>query len=47
MLDGNYEKAAKLYESLESRYPYGAFSQQAQLEQIYAYYKKKRNGVGH
>jgi len=40
MLDGNYEKAAKLYESLESRYPYGAFSQQAQLEQIYAYYKQ-------
>ncbi len=38
--DGNYEKAAKLYESLESRYPYGAYSQQAQLEQIYAYYKQ-------
>ncbi len=38
--DGNYDKAAKLYESLESRYPYGAYSQQAQLEQIYAYYKQ-------
>ena len=38
--DGNYEKASKLYESLESRYPYGAYSQQAQLEQIYSYYKQ-------
>ncbi|MDE1941763.1 MAG: outer membrane protein assembly factor BamD [Betaproteobacteria bacterium] len=38
--DGNFERAAKLYESLESRYPYGAYSQQAQLEQIYVYYKQ-------
>ncbi|NDU92082.1 MAG: outer membrane protein assembly factor BamD [Ferrovum sp.] len=38
--DGNYEQASKLYESLESRYPYGAYSQQAQLEQIYSYYKQ-------
>jgi outer membrane protein assembly factor BamD len=40
LMDGNYEKAAKLYEALESRYPYGTYSQQAQLEQIYAYYKQ-------
>ena len=38
--DGNYEQASKLYEALESRYPYGAYSQQAQLEQIYSYYKQ-------
>lgn len=38
--DGNYEQASKLYESLESRYPYGTYSQQAQLEQIYSYYKQ-------
>ncbi len=38
--DGNFEQASKLYEALESRYPYGAYSQQAQLEQIYSYYKQ-------
>ncbi|KXW56331.1 outer membrane protein assembly factor BamD precursor [Ferrovum sp. PN-J185] len=40
MLDGNYEQAAKLYESLQTRYPYGVYSQQAELEQIYSYYKQ-------
>ena len=39
--DGNYEKAIKLYEKLEARYPYGRFAQQAQLEIAYAYYKDK------
>ena len=29
--EGNYEKAVKLYEKLEARYPYGRFAQQAQL----------------
>ena len=28
---GNYEQAIKYYESLEARYPYGAYSQQAQI----------------
>ncbi|NWG38518.1 MAG: outer membrane protein assembly factor BamD [Hydrogenophilaceae bacterium] len=37
--DGNYERAIKLYESLEARYPYGRYAQQAQLEIAYAYYK--------
>lgn len=36
---GNYEKAIKLYEKLEARYPYGRFAQQAQIEIAYAYYK--------
>lgn len=36
---GNYERAVKLFESLESRYPYGNYAQQAQLEIAYAYYK--------
>ncbi|SFP73473.1 Beta-barrel assembly machine subunit BamD [Nitrosomonas cryotolerans] len=36
---GNYGAAIKLFESLEARYPYGRFSQQAQLEIAYAYYK--------
>lgn len=37
--DGGYERAIKLYEKLESRYPYGRFAQQAQIEIAYAYYK--------
>lgn len=37
--DGSYEKAIKLYETLEARYPYGRYAQQAQLEIAYAYYK--------
>ena len=41
LTEGNYEKAIKLYEKLEARYPYGRFAQQAQLEIAYAYYKDK------
>lgn len=37
--DGDFEKAIKLYETLEARYPYGRYAQQAQLEIAYAYYK--------
>ncbi|OGI43883.1 MAG: outer membrane protein assembly factor BamD [Candidatus Muproteobacteria bacterium RBG_16_64_11] len=36
---GNYANAIKFFESLEARYPYGAYSEQAQLEVAYAYYK--------
>lgn len=36
---GNYQQAAKYYQKLESRYPYGRLAQQAQLEIAYAYYK--------
>jgi len=35
----NYESAIKYYQKLESRYPYGRFAQQAQIEIAYAYYK--------
>jgi len=35
----NYERAVKLFETLESRYPFGRYAQQAQLEVAYAYYK--------
>lgn len=35
----NYNRAVKLYEILQSRYPYGRFAQQAQLDTAYAYYK--------
>jgi len=36
----NWESSSKLYEQLESRYPYGRFAQQAQIEIAYAYYKQ-------
>jgi outer membrane protein assembly factor BamD len=38
---GGYERAVKLYEKLEARYPYGQYAQQAQIEIAYAYYKEK------
>lgn len=37
--DGAYEEAIKYYEKLESRYPFGKFAQQAQIDVAYAYYK--------
>jgi outer membrane protein assembly factor BamD len=36
----NWEAAIKLYEQLESKFPYGRFAQQSQLEIAYAYYKQ-------
>ena len=39
MAESNYEKAIKYFESLEARYPYGRYAQQAQLEVAYAYFK--------
>jgi len=35
----NYEKAIKYYEILESRYPFGKYAHQAQLNVAYAYYR--------
>ena len=40
MTDGAYDRAVKLFEKLESRYPYGRYAQQAQLEVAYAYYRQ-------
>ena len=37
--EGGYEKALKYFEKLESRYPYGRFAQQAQIDIAYAYWK--------
>ena len=37
--DTNFEDAIKLYEQIESRFPYGKYAQRAQLEIAYAYYK--------
>lgn len=35
----NYARSIKLFEALESRYPYGRYAQQAQLEIAYTQYK--------
>lgn len=35
----DYETALKHLETLEARYPFGRFAQQAQMDMIYAYYK--------
>ncbi len=43
MNDGAYDKAVKNFEKLESRYPYGRYAQQAQLEIAYAYYRQSES----
>jgi outer membrane protein assembly factor BamD len=35
----SYDKAIKLYEKLEARYPFGNYATQAQIDVAYAYYK--------
>ena len=37
--DGNYTRAIKLFDTLEGRYPYGRYAQQAILEGAYANYR--------
>lgn len=39
MDEGNYLTAIEQYENLESRYPFGKYATQAQLDVAYAYYK--------
>ena len=39
LLDGNYTRAVKLYDTLEARFPYGRYAQQAILEGAYANYR--------
>jgi outer membrane protein assembly factor BamD len=39
MENEDYKKAIEYYESMEARYPYGRYAEQAQLEIAYAYYK--------
>jgi outer membrane protein assembly factor BamD len=39
LVSGNYTRANKLFEQLESRYPYGRLAQQAILENAYASYR--------
>ncbi len=42
---GNYEKAIKYYEKLETRYPFGLFAQQAQMEIAYAHYRQSEQAL--
>jgi outer membrane protein assembly factor BamD len=37
---GNYDKAVQYFEKLESRYPFGTYAQQAQMEIAYTYYRQ-------
>ena len=37
---GNYQSAIQRLEALDLRYPFGAYSQQSQLDLIFAYYKQ-------
>lgn len=38
--EGSYDAAIKLYENLQSRYPYGRYAQQSMLEMAYCYYRQ-------
>ncbi|HEX4583780.1 MAG TPA: outer membrane protein assembly factor BamD [Burkholderiaceae bacterium] len=40
LLAGNWNHARELFEKLESRYPFGRYAQQGQIEIAYAYYKQ-------
>ncbi|MFC5474217.1 outer membrane protein assembly factor BamD [Paraherbaspirillum soli] len=37
---GGYDKAIKYFEKLESRYPFGTYAQQAQMDIAYAHYRQ-------
>lgn len=39
---GNYRPAIEDLEAMEARYPYGRYSEQAQLELVYAYYRSNQ-----
>lgn len=38
--NGNYDSSIKYFETLESRYPFGTYAQQAQMDTAYAYYRQ-------
>jgi outer membrane protein assembly factor BamD len=40
LLDGNYTRAVKLFETLEARFPYGRYAQQAILEGAFANWRQ-------
>ncbi|KXF82897.1 outer membrane protein assembly factor BamD [Enterovibrio coralii] len=44
--EGNWNTAIEQLEALDSRYPFGAYSEQVQLDLIYAYYKNDDLALG-
>ncbi|QIT56502.1 outer membrane protein assembly factor BamD [Aquisalimonas sp. 2447] len=44
MQRGNYRTAAERLENLQSRYPFGPYARQAQLDLIYAYFEAREMG---
>ena len=42
LLSGSFVEAAERYELIQSRYPFGRYAQQAQLELTFAYYKQNK-----
>ena len=42
---GRYTEALKLLERLESRYPFGRYAQQAQIDRAYIHYRENENGL--
>ncbi|HEY4540982.1 MAG TPA: outer membrane protein assembly factor BamD [Noviherbaspirillum sp.] len=45
MTTGNFERAIEYFEKLESRYPFGTYAQQAQMEVAYAHYRQGDNAL--
>jgi outer membrane protein assembly factor BamD len=39
LVDGSYTRAAKMFDAIEGRFPYGRYAQQAMLEGAYANYR--------
>ncbi len=44
--DGDFANCVKYFEKLESRYPFGPFAQQAQINIAYCYWKNGENDLG-
>jgi outer membrane protein assembly factor BamD len=45
MVEGNYTRAVKLFEQLESRYPYGRYAQQAILEGAFSNWRASEQAL--
>ncbi|WP_413702449.1 outer membrane protein assembly factor BamD [Psychromonas sp. KJ10-10] len=45
LTSANYENATDILEALDSRYPFGAHSDQVQMDLIYAYYKRDETAL--
>jgi len=41
MISGNYDRAILMYKQLQTRYPFGRYTEQAQLELAFCYFKSR------